>query len=363
MDFAPFNQYLPPFEHPLVISGPCSVETEEQVNETAQGLAQDTRVKVLRGGIWKPRTRPNQFEGVGDMGLPWLVQAAKSNGFLSTTEVANAHHVEAALKAGVDILWIGARTTVNPFSVQEIADALKGVDVPVWIKNPVNPDLQLWLGAIERVYGAGIHKIAAIHRGFSSSAPTPYRNAPRWELAIELKRLLPELPFICDPSHICGRRDLLQHVAQKALDLEMQGLMLESHRNPDAAWSDAKQQVTPSRLTELLSDLVLRSTAPTQANVHQHLQNLREQVDLIDEELLEKMAARMNLVSEIGKYKSHHGITILQMDRWRTVIEKWNREGLLHHLDSEFIHQLLQVVHKESIRLQTEVMNQPERKK
>ncbi len=354
----PLSNYLNQAVHPAIISGPCSVESEEQTHQTAMQLKQLGKVQVLRGGIWKPRTRPNSFEGIGNIGLPWLVDAAKSNGFLSATEVANASHVEAALKAGIDILWIGARTTVNPFSVQEIADAVKGSNIPVWVKNPLNPDLQLWLGAIERISQAGITKIAGIHRGFAPTGASTYRNPPKWELAIELKRLLPELPMICDPSHISGNRTSLQGVAQKALDLEMNGLMIESHRDPDAAWSDAKQQITPSTLNELLSNLVIRTVSGTNLPNLNKLEKLRNQVDLIDEDILEKIAVRMDLVEKIAHYKDEHHITILQMDRWKSVMEKWNTEASKHGLDVQFITRVLQSIHQESIRKQTEVMNQ-----
>lgn len=356
MQLDPLHTYIPTFDHPLIISGPCSVETEEQTMKTATDLAKLGRVSVIRGGIWKPRTRPNSFEGIGNEGLPWLVNAAKQNGFLSATEVANAAHVEAALKAGIDIVWIGARTTVNPFSVQEIADAVKGVNIPVWIKNPLNPDLQLWIGALERVSQAGITKLAAIHRGFAPNGQSQYRNPPKWDMPIELKRQFPELEIICDPSHISGNRTLLLPVAQKALDLEMSGIMLETHCDPDNAWSDAKQQITPEKFGELLDQLVIRSISGNQG-IGNELEELRKQIDLLDEDIVEKIASRMKLVEKIAQYKDAHNITILQMDRWKHVIESWNREGASFGLNPDLIHSLLQAIHKESIRKQTTLMN------
>ncbi|MES2629455.1 MAG: chorismate mutase [Bacteroidota bacterium] len=358
LNLSPLSSYIP-HQHPLIISGPCSVETEAQVHAAAAGLAALGKASVLRGGIWKPRTRPNAFEGIGNVGLKWLVDAAKQHNFLSATEVANAAHVEAALKAGVDILWIGARTTVNPFSVQEIADAVKGQDVPVWVKNPLNPDLQLWIGALERIAQAGITKIAAIHRGFAPNGPSQYRNPPKWDLAIELKRQIPNLEMICDPSHISGNRELLLPVAQKALDLEMSGLMLETHCTPDEAWSDAKQQITPEKFGELLDKLVIRKVE-VDAKSLSELEEIRKQIDLVDEDIIEKIASRMKLVEQIAEYKAQHNITILQMDRWKHVIDRWNAEGARFGLAEDFISNVLQAVHKESIRKQTGRMNKRE---
>src|SRR5882672_6717803 len=275
---------------PVIISGPCSAETEAQMIATAKQLAATGKVHALRAGIWKPRTRPGQYEGAGDIGLQWLINAKKETGLPVTTEVANAAHVEACLKAGVDILWVGARTTVNPFSVQEVADSLKGVDIPVMVKNPVNPDLELWIGALERLNKAGITKMAAIHRGFSSFEKGPFRNAPMWDLAIELKTRIPELEIICDPSHISGQRDLIGMVAQKAFDLDMVGVMIESHINPDAAWSDAKQQVTPAALGKILDSLVVRTVTSDNKTLKDTLSILREQIDQLDDEIMSKMA-------------------------------------------------------------------------
>ena len=300
-------------DRPLIISGPCSAETESQTIETCKQIAATGRVHALRAGIWKPRTRPGQYEGAGDIGLQWLLQAKKETGLPVTTEVANAAHVEACLKAGVDILWIGARTTVNPFSVQEIADSLKGVDIPVMVKNPVNPDLELWIGALERLNRAGITKLAAIHRGFSSFEKGPFRNAPMWDMAIELKTKLPDLKIICDPSHISGNRDLIALISQKALDLDMDGLMIESHINPDAAWSDAKQQVTPAVLGRIIAGLVVRTVFSDNKTFKDTLSILREQIDHLDDEIMQKMSARMKVSEKIGQYKKENNVTILQV--------------------------------------------------
>ena len=285
------------FERPVIISGPCSCETEEQMMETAQRLA-DKGIHVLRAGIWKPRTRPGMFEGIGKEGLKWLVDAGKQIGKPTTVEVATAQHVEESLEAGVDILWIGARTTVNPFSVQEIADALRGVDIPVLVKNPINPDLQLWLGSMERLNAVGIKRLGAIHRGFSSYEKSKYRNKPMWELPIELRRQYPEMPIIVDPSHICGSRELIPSVCQKALDLDFDGLMIESHRDPDNAWSDASQQITPERLGELISSLVVRSSK-LDDYAENKLDALRAQIDRIDNYMLEIMGERMEIAKKI----------------------------------------------------------------
>ena len=286
---------------PLVISGPCSAETETQMISTAKQIAATGKVHALRAGIWKPRTRPGQYEGAGEEGLQWLIAAKKETGLPVTTEVANAAHVEACLKAGVDMLWVGARTTVNPFSVQEVADALKGVDIPVMVKNPVNPDLELWIGALERLNRAGIKKMAAIHRGFSSFEKGPFRNAPMWDLAIELKTRIPELEIICDPSHISGTRDLIALVAQKALDLDMAGVMIESHINPDAAWSDAKQQVTPAALAQIIDGLVVRTVSSDNKTFKDTLSVLRDQIDQLDDEIMQKISARMKVSEKIGQ--------------------------------------------------------------
>jgi chorismate mutase len=345
---------------PLIISGPCSAETEEQTVATAKQIAATGKVHALRAGIWKPRTRPGQYEGAGEEGLKWLVQAKKETGLPITTEVANAAHVEACLKAGVDILWIGARTTVNPFSVQEVADALKGVDIPVMVKNPINPDVELWLGAFERLSRAGITTMAAIHRGFSSFEKGPFRNAPMWNLAIELKTKLPELEMICDPSHISGNRELIALVSQKALDLDMSGLMIESHINPDAAWSDAKQQVTPAVLGRIIDGLVVRTVTSDNKTFKDTLSVLREQIDQLDDEIMQKMASRMKISEKIGQYKKENNVTILQVNRWEEIVQTRVNLGKAMGLDEGFMRDLLRLVHHESIQVQTKVMNKVE---
>lgn len=345
-------------QRPFVISGPCSAETESQMLTTARMLAATGKVDALRAGIWKPRTRPGQFEGAGLDGLKWLVKAKQETGLPITTEVANAAHVEACLKAGVDILWIGARTTVNPFSVQEIADALQGVDVPVMIKNPVNPDLELWMGALERIERAGIRQMAAIHRGFSSFEKGPFRNAPMWDLAIELKTRVPGLEMFCDPSHISGNRELIAMVSQKALDLDMAGLMIESHLNPDAAWSDAKQQVTPSSLTYILDHLVVRTASVTDKSFKDTLVVLRDQIDHLDDEIMQKMASRMKISKQIGQYKKDNNVTILQVGRWEEIVQTRVALGQAMGLEEGFTRDLLRLIHHESIQVQTKVMNE-----
>lgn len=344
-------------KEPIIISGPCSAETEEQLTNTALRLAKTGKIDMLRAGIWKPRTKPGNFEGVGAVGLPWLQKARSLTGLPITVEVAKASHVEEALKHEADVLWIGARTTTNPFSVQEIADALKGVDIPVFIKNPINPDLQLWIGGIERIQKAGITKIGAIHRGFSNFGNTEYRNAPMWHLPIELKRLLPELPIICDPSHICGRRDTLQKVAQKAADLDYDGLMLESHITPDEAWSDAKQQVTPEQLADLLDSITWRHENSQKEEFVNALAKLREQINQIDDEILTLLGNRMKVAEQIGVYKKENDITILQTNRWTEVLEKAIAKGSKVGLTKDFILKHLDAVHLESINRQNRVMN------
>ncbi len=343
--------------HPIIISGPCSAETESQTITTCKQLAATGKVHALRAGIWKPRTRPGQFEGVGDVGLEWMVNARNETGLPITTEVATAAHVEAALKAGVDILWIGARTTVNPFSVQEIADSLKGVDIPVMVKNPVNPDLELWIGALERLSKAGITKMAAIHRGFSSFEKGPFRNAPMWELAIDLKTRIPDLDIICDPSHITGARDLISFVSQKALDMDMTGLMIESHITPDAAWSDAKQQVTPTALSKILDALIVRTASSDSKSFKDTLVALREQIDQLDDDIMHKLSARMKISEKIGQYKKENGVTILQVNRWEEIINTRVAMGLAMGISEDFSKEFLKLVHQESIQIQTKVMN------
>lgn len=357
LQLQPINTWLKQTSEPLLIAGPCSAETEEQLLVTAHLLAKTGKVSVLRAGIWKPRTRPGEFEGIGSIGLTWLKRAKEETGLPTAVEVANAKHVEEALAAGVDILWVGARSTVNPFTVQEIADALKGVDIPVLVKNPVNPDIQLWIGALERINNAGITKLAAIHRGFSSYEKTAFRNEPMWELAIQLKTLAPDLPIINDPSHICGNRELIQYVAQKALDLDMQGLMIESHLDPSVAWTDAKQQLTPAALSELLDLITLRKPEIKDKDFTDKLADLRTNIDKIDDQIIQKIAERMQIVQKIGEYKRDNGVTILQVNRWDQIMNKRSAFASALKLDLNFTGKLLELIHSESIRKQTDIMN------
>jgi chorismate mutase len=342
---------------PLVVAGPCSAETEAQVYETASALANTGRVSLLRAGIWKPRTRPGSFQGIGEEALPWLVAAGKANHLPTTTEVANAQHVDACLKAGVDVLWIGARTTVNPFSVQEIADALKGVDVPVMVKNPINPDLELWIGAIERLSLNGISRIIAMHRGFSGVSNAGYRNAPLWEIPIALKAALPNIPILCDPSHITGDRSKIGSIAQKALDLGMDGLMIETHPRPDEAWSDAAQQVTPKNLESILSQLTFRKPTSSDQGVVNELAKLRCQIDAVDQQLLQLLAERMNIVGKIGNYKKEQGLTILQIERWKEIMETRTAAGNDLNLSNDLLLPYLELIHQASIAKQSNIMN------
>jgi len=344
-------------KRPLIISGPCSAETEEQVIETAVRLQKTGKVDMLRAGIWKPRTRPGSFEGIGTKGLPWLQHAKKLTGLPLTVEVATAKQVADALHFEIDVLWIGARTTVNPFSVQEVADALRGADVPVLIKNPINPDLELWIGAVERVAKAGIKQIGLIHRGFSSYGNTEYRNAPMWHLAIEMKRRHPEMMMINDPSHICGRRDILLDVAQKAIDLDYDGLMIEAHIDPDKAWSDAKQQVTPERLAEILDQIIWRKEDVPSAEYHAALEKLRQQINHLDDELMQILGTRMKVAERIGQYKKENNITILQTNRWNEILERAFAKGEKIGLSKEFITKYFDAVHMESINHQNKIMN------
>lgn len=344
-------------KRPLIISGPCSAESEEQVLATAQRLAAIGKIDILRAGIWKPRTKPGMFEGVGAKGLPWLQQAKKLTGLPTTVEVATGKQVQDALTFDVDVLWIGARTTVNPFSVQELADALRGVDVPVLIKNPINPDLELWAGAVERVARAGVKQIGLIHRGFSSYGNTEYRNAPMWHLAIEMKLKYPELLFINDPSHICGRRDTLLDTMQKAIDLDYDGLMIESHIDPDNAWSDAKQQVTPERLKEMLDAIIWRKEDISSEEYHAALEKLRQQINQLDDELMQMLSQRMKIAEKIGKYKKENNITILQTNRWNEIIERAAAKGDKIGLSKEFITKYFDAVHMESINHQKKIMD------
>lgn len=344
-------------KRPLIISGPCSAETEEQVIDTAQRLANTGKIDMLRAGIWKPRTKPGMFEGIGAKGLPWLQRAKKLTGLPTTVEVATGKQVEDALTFDVDVLWIGARTTVNPFSVQEVADALRGVDVPVMIKNPINPDLELWQGAVERVSRAGIKEIGLIHRGFSSYGNTEFRNAPMWHLAIEMKRRMPGMRIVNDPSHICGRRDILQATAQKAIDLDFDGLMIESHIDPDNAWSDAKQQITPERLAEMLDSMSWRKEDVSSASFHAALDKLREQINHIDDELMQLISQRMSIAEKIGEYKRNNNVTILQATRWNEILDKAMQKAGKVGLSEEFIARYMDAIHMESINRQNKIMN------
>lgn len=357
LDVLPLDSWINTGGKPLMIAGPCSAETEEQVRETVTGIAKEGYAHVIRAGVWKPRTRPGSFEGKGEEALPWLVEMKKETGLPVAIEVATPQHIELALKYGIDILWIGARTTVNPFNVQDLADALKGVDVPVLIKNPVNPDLALWVGAFERIAGAGIKKLGAIHRGFSNAQETKYRNSPMWQIAVELKTLFPQLPLIADPSHIAGKRSLLFEIAQRAMDLNYDGLIMESHCNPDKAWSDASQQLTPSALGEMLKELEIRK-ATYGSDFQSELEKLRGQLDNIDRELLEVLAARMSLVTRLGEYKRDNNVAVLQLDRWKQVHNSRADLGKSLNLNAEVVEELFKLIHMESIRKQTEVMNQ-----
>lgn len=343
-------------KRPFLIAGPCSAETEEQVLETARQLAPQG-IDLFRAGIWKPRTRPGEFEGIGTAGLAWLRRVKEETGLRTTTEVANTQHVFEALKYGVDVLWIGARTTVNPFSVQEVADALAGVDIPVLIKNPVNPDLKLWMGAIERIYKAGIRRIAVIHRGFSHHGETRYRNVPRWQIAIELKRQFPELPIICDNSHICGRRDILREVAQQALDLNYDGLMTEVHPTPDQAWSDAAQQITPEQYGRLIAALHFRRSGEGDAAFLENIDHLRHQIDDIDEEIFQLFAQRMTLAQGIGEYKKRNNIAIVQPSRWNEIVERATAKARMNGLSDNFVETVLRAIHEESIQHQAKVLS------
>lgn len=343
-------------EHPLVIGGPCSAETEDQVLKIAHEL-KDTDATVLRAGIWKPRTRPGNFEGVGALGLKWLKKAKEETGMMIATEVANPNHVDLALEYDVDILWLGARTTVSPFIVQEIADALKGTDKIVLVKNPVNPDLPLWLGAIERLYTADIKKLGAIHRGFSTYEKTRYRNNPNWQIPIELQNRFPDLPLICDPSHIAGRRDIIFDICQTALDLNFDGLMVETHYDPDNAWSDAKQQITPTSLVQVMEDLKIRKSTDNEAEYRNALNTLRTQIDVVDHQLIETLGKRMKIADGIGKLKKEKNVAVLQSRRWNEILGKMILEGEQNSLSEEFVLRVFKAIHQESINHQEKIIN------
>ncbi|KGO86961.1 cytochrome C4 [Flavobacterium rivuli WB 3.3-2 = DSM 21788] len=344
-------------EHPLVIAGPCSAETEEQVLKIAHEL-KDSDVSIYRAGIWKPRTRPGGFEGVGAIGLKWLQKAKAETGLLMATEVANATHVKLALEHDIDVLWIGARTTVNPFAVQEIADALQGTDKIVLVKNPVNPDLALWLGGVERLYNAGITKIGVIHRGFSTYEKTKYRNIPEWQLAIELQNKFPDLPLIIDPSHITGRRDMIQEVSQQALDLNYDGLIIETHTDPDNAWSDAAQQVTPTRLKQIFEDLKVRKETGQGADYDSKMAALRVSIDDYDNKIIEILGKRMAVAGHIGAVKKEFNVAVLQNKRWNEILDKMTAQGAEKGLTEDFIVDIFKAIHQESITHQEKVINQ-----
>lgn len=355
VDLKPITLHGLDKKRPLIMAGPCSAESEEQVLNTARLIAA-MDIPVFRAGIWKPRTRPNAFEGVGSLGLPWLQTVKQETGMLVSTEVANVKHVYEALKYGIDIIWIGARTSANPFAVQEIADSLKGVKIPVFVKNPVNPDVDLWIGAIERINQAGIEQIAAIHRGFSSYEKSIYRNAPHWQVPIELRRRIPELPIITDPSHICGSRDLIYDISQKAMDLNFDGLIIETHEQPDKAWSDAKQQVTPEALKNVLDRIILRRP-DVDEEMMLTLAVLRDQIDKLDDKLINLIEERMKVVEDIGNYKKENNITILQNKRWDDMLRSRLILGERKGLSEDFISKLFRAIHQESINKQTHIMN------
>jgi 3-deoxy-7-phosphoheptulonate synthase len=344
-------------QHPFVIAGPCSAEGEEQVMTTVQEIVKygNGKVNMIRAGIWKPRTRPNSFEGVGEIGLPWVKNAGRAVGLPVSVEVANPEHVEAALKNDIDVLWIGARTTVSPFAIQEIADSLRGVDIPVLVKNPINPDLELWIGAMERFNQVGIKKLGAIHRGFSSYEKTIYRNPPMWEIPIELRRRYPEIPIIVDPSHMGGTREMIYTLSQQGMDMGFEGLMIESHINPDKAWSDAKQQVTPQRLGEILNELIIRQPKISETGI-KSLHDLRARIDRIDDYIIELLSERMGISEDIGSIKKSNQLAIHQSERWAQIVKRALEKGKTGGLTEEFILKLFQQVHNESIRHQSIVM-------
>ena len=342
--------------HPLVIAGPCSAETEDQVLKIAHDL-KNTDVSIYRAGIWKPRTRPGMFEGVGAIGLKWLDKVKKETGLLTATEVANASHVKLALEYDIDVLWIGARSTVSPFIVQEIADALKDTDKIVLVKNPVNPDLSLWLGGLERLYSANIKKLGVIHRGFSTYEKSKYRNNPEWQLPIELQNRFPDIPLICDPSHIAGRRDILQDISQTALDLNFDGLMIETHIDPDTAWSDAAQQITPEVLVQMMEDLKIRTLTSDEADYKNQLNTLRTQIDVIDHGILETLGKRMKVAVSIGELKKKKNVAVLQTKRWNEILGNMILEGEKKGLSEEFVLKMFKAIHQESINNQEKVIN------
>lgn len=344
-------------KRPLIISGPCSAETEEQVISTAVQLAKTEVVDIFRAGVWKPRTRPNNFEGIGSEALPWLKKAKEASGLPVAVEALSGKQVEEALKQNIDVIWLGARSVVNPVSVQDIADALHGVDIPVLIKNPLNPNLELWTGAVERIAKSGIKRIGLVHRGFSTFANPEYRNAPMWHLAIEMKRENPELMMLCDPSHICGKRDNIAEVSQKAVNLDYDGLMIETHPDPDNAWSDAMQQITPDELSSLIHKIIWRKEKTDRNDFNLVLEAIREQIDQIDDELIHLLSQRMKLADKIGEFKKENNITILQRERWNKILSKAMKEGTVLGLSEDFIKKYFDAIHLESINHQNKIMD------
>lgn len=352
----PLSKWIPNLTKPLVIAGPCSAETREQVLEIAEQVSKIDAVRIFRAGIWKPRTRPGSFMGVGEEGLAWLKEVKEKYNMMVTTEVANAEHAALALKYGIDILWIGARTTVNPFSVQEIADSIEGIDIPVMIKNPINVDLALWQGAIERIQNAGITKIIGIHRGFSTATKSAYRNEPIWRIPIELKQKFPELPIVCDPSHITGNRNMVPLVCQKAMDVDMDGLMVETHHTPDEAWSDAAQQVTPKTLGAMLEMLEYRTEFTSDHTFEKELNELRSRIDRVDNDILENLALRGEIVKQIGELKIQNNVTALQLQRMNEMLQKRTLQGVSAGLREAFAKEVYSLIHDESVKTQTEMM-------
>jgi len=357
LEISPLKEWLPNTEKPILMVGPCSAESEKQVMETAKQIAKNFPHAIYRAGIWKPRTRPGSFEGIGETGLEWLSKVKEETGLLTSTEIATPEHLEKCLKNNVDIVWIGARTVANPFSVQILADALKGTNIPVFIKNPINLDLELWLGAIERINRAGIKKIVAIHRGFHSLKQSEYRNQPHWEIPIHLKTKATNIPMICDISHISGTPDLLHQTAQKAMDLNMDGLMIETHINPKVALSDAEQQISPKQLVSLVSKIIVRTENSEDIFFKNRLEELRNQIDNLDSELLNLLSRRMTISKKIGAYKEENNVTILQIRRWKKILKTQKENGFLAGLSQEFIQTIFDNIHDESIRVQNEVMN------
>ncbi|MDD5571675.1 MAG: bifunctional 3-deoxy-7-phosphoheptulonate synthase/chorismate mutase type II [Bacteroidales bacterium] len=345
-----------PSVRPLIIAGPCSAESEEQTLETARALSKNG-IKIYRAGVWKPRTRPGAFEGHGSKALPWLKKVKEETGMYVAVEVANVKHVYEALKAGIDILWLGARTTANPFAVQEIADTLKGVDIPVLVKNPINPDIELWIGAIERLNIVGIKKLCAVHRGFSIYEKSVYRNNPQWQVPIELKRRIPELPLLCDPSHICGSKEKIYEVSQEAMDLNFDGLIIESHINPEKALSDAKQQLNPKELDDILKKIIIRKPKAENGSIVT-LEELRAEIDIIDDSVMDIFERRMKIADQIGKYKKEKNIAILQTQRWGEILNKRLEMGKTKGLGNEFVEIIFKAIHQESINHQNKIMNE-----